>query len=150
MVLTQTIRFSQNQGRFYERSPRKMPMLNINQDRNSFVARCGEVAFISLCVCMWVSASQRIPLFALARNPHKGLAREISYETGRRGGKARSQRVNRTKTLVTVGERRRSERSGCWRRSWVQWTQKPGQPTQEDESALLVAVWEFRSDTRSR
>ena len=27
----------------------------------------------------------------LARNPHKGLAREISYETGRRREKARSQ-----------------------------------------------------------
>ena len=29
--------------------------------------------------------------FVLVRNPHKGLAREISNETGRRPGKARSQ-----------------------------------------------------------
>ena len=40
---------------------------------------------------VWVSANQRIPLSALVRNLHKGLAREISYETGRCWGKARSQ-----------------------------------------------------------
>ena len=38
-----------------------------------------------------MSASQRIPLSVLARNSHKGLSREISSETGRRRGKARSQ-----------------------------------------------------------
>ena len=37
------------------------------------------------CVWVWVSASQRIPLSVLARNPHKGLARKISHETARRG-----------------------------------------------------------------
>ena len=40
---------------------------------------------------MWVSANQRIPLSVLARNLHKGLVHEISYETGRRRGKLRSQ-----------------------------------------------------------
>ena len=43
-----------------------------------------------LWVWAWVSASQRIPSSRLVRNPHKGLACEISYETGRRRGKARS------------------------------------------------------------
>ena len=37
-----------------------------------------------------VRASQ-IPLSVLVRNPHKGLTFEISYETRRRQGKARSQ-----------------------------------------------------------
>ena len=37
------------------------------------------VATVSVCV----RASQRIHLSVLARNPHKGLAREISHETGR-------------------------------------------------------------------
>ena len=40
---------------------------------------------------MWVSASQRIPLSALARNAQKVLACEISYETGKRWEKARFQ-----------------------------------------------------------
>ena len=35
-------------------------------------------------------------------------------------------------------------------RSWDLWTQKPGQPAREDDSAFQVAVWKFRSDTRSR
>ena len=65
-----------------------------------------------LWVLVWVSASQRIPLFALKRNPHKGVAREISCETGRRRRKARSQTseqkkaVNRSRGKATVRERR--------------------------------------------
>ena len=53
------------------------------------------------------------------------------------------------KELATVRERRRSERGSFWRRSWDLWTQRPGQPAWEDESAFLVAVWEFFSNTRS-
>ena len=37
------------------------------------------VAFVSV----GLGASKRIPLSVLARNPHRGLAREISHETGR-------------------------------------------------------------------
>ena len=63
-----------------------------------------------LWVWVWVSASQSIPLSVFARNPHKGLAREISYEIGRRRGKARSQsieqrRVSDRQGKVTVRER---------------------------------------------
>ena len=60
---------------------------------------------------VWVSASQRIPSSVLVRNPHKWLSREISYETWRRQGKARSQgsqqkrAVNRSWGKVTVRER---------------------------------------------
>ena len=38
-------------------------------------------------VSVGVGTIQRIPLSVLARNPHKGLAREISHETGRGRGK---------------------------------------------------------------
>ena len=40
---------------------------------------------------MGVGEPQSEDSFVLARNPRKELAREISYETGRRRGKARSQ-----------------------------------------------------------
>ena len=41
------------------------------------------VAFVSV----GVGASQKIPSSVLARNPHRGLMREISHETGRERGK---------------------------------------------------------------
>ena len=99
---------------------------------------------------LWMSASQKIPLSGLAQNLDKGLAREISYETGRRRGKARSQSCQQ-KIWVSdsQGKAMIKERGDCWRRCWDQWTEKPGQPTREDESAFLVAVWEFCSSTRS-
>ena len=65
-----------------------------------------------LWVWVWVNASQRIPLSVLVRNQHKGLAHEISHETGRRRGKARSKdsqqkkAVNWSRGKVTVRERR--------------------------------------------
>ena len=37
-----------------------------------------------LWVLVWVNASQRIPLSAMARNQQKGLVCEISYVTRRR------------------------------------------------------------------
>ena len=37
-------------------------------------------------------ASQRIYLSVLARSPHKGLAHEISHETGKKTKEGRSQR----------------------------------------------------------
>ena len=60
-----------------------------------------------LWVWVWGSSSQRIPLSALERNPHKGLAREISYETGRRRGKARpTEKRSDCQEKATVRERR--------------------------------------------
>ena len=59
---------------------------------------------------VWVSASQSVPLSVLARNPHKGLTREISYETGRRRMKARSQGREQKKGVErrqSIGESRR-------------------------------------------
>ena len=44
---------------------------------------------------VWVSASQKIPLSVLARNPHKGLAHKISHET-KRGQVKESPRVKRS------------------------------------------------------
>ena len=67
-----------------------------------------DVGHSFLLVWVWVSASQRIPLSALARNPHKGLARKISNETGRRQEKVRSQ--GSQEELAAVRERRRSEK----------------------------------------
>ena len=64
------------------------------------MARCW--AFI---VWVWVSASQRILLSVLAWNPHKGLTREISYETGRRREKARSP-GSQQKKVVSDGKRK--------------------------------------------
>ena len=57
-----------------------------------------------------VCTSQRIPLSVLARNPDKVLAREISCETGKRQGKARSQsseqrRVSDSRERATVRKR---------------------------------------------
>ena len=52
------------------------------------------VAFVSVGV--GVGASQRIPLSILAWNPHKGLAREISYKTGRRRGRSQKRRNQST------------------------------------------------------
>ncbi len=63
------------------------------------------VAFVSVGVGL--GASQRIPLSVLARIPHKGLVREISYETGIRRGKARSQ-GNEEKAV-----NRREQKSNC-------------------------------------
>ena len=61
---------------------------------------------------VWVSASQRSPLSVLVRNPHRRFVRKISYETGRRRGKARSQgsqqkrAVSDSRGKVTFRERR--------------------------------------------
>ena len=57
---------------------------------------------------VWVSASQRIPLFVLARNPHKGPTRKISFETGRRQGKVRS-----------LGSQQKRAVNGSWRKVMV-------------------------------
>ena len=75
------------------------------------------VAFVSV----GVGASQRIPLSVLTRNPHIGLAREISHETGRRWkketiekgraeqGSQQERAVSRRELLIEVGRSRRSE-----------------------------------------
>ena len=55
-------------------------------------------------IWVWVCTSQRIPLSVLARNPHKGRAHEITYETGRRRGKARSQGRKQKKAVNRTGQ----------------------------------------------
>ena len=47
------------------------------------------------CVGVGVGESQSEDPFVLARNLHKGFAHEISQETGRGGGKERSQENSR-------------------------------------------------------
>ena len=49
-----------------------------------------------LCAC--AGASQTIHLSVLARNPHKGLVREISHETGRERGKEGPREERRTQS----------------------------------------------------
>ena len=61
------------------------------------------VAFIFVCV----GAGQRIPLSALARNPHKGPEGEISRETGSGGGKE-CPREDRERQLTKEGRREQS------------------------------------------
>ena len=102
--------------------------------RDVIVARW--VAFISV----GVGECHLEDSFVLARNPYKGLAPEISYETGRRWGKARfkgNQRkngVSDSRGKATVRERRLlSVKVG------------PVDPEAGSASAFLVAVWEFSS-----
>ena len=79
------------------------------QDINPFIKNFGTVVGIHSVGVVWVSASQRIPLSVLVRNPHKVLD-EISYKIGRRQRKARSQNsqqigVSDSQGKLTVRER---------------------------------------------
>ena len=65
------------------------------------------VVFVSLCV--GVGASQRIPLTVLAWNPHKGLAREISHETGRGRGKEVKRRRRTEKSTGECSQQKSEE-----------------------------------------
>ena len=96
------------------------------------------------CWCGWAPVRKFFCLLKRETNT-KGLYAKFptrpEEDEERQGPRA----VNRREELVTVRERRRSEK-----RSWDLWTQKPGRPAREDESVFLIAVWEFCSDTRSR
>ena len=74
------------------------------------------------CVGVSVGASQRIPLSVLRRNPHKGLAREISHETGRgrwkEGPRVEQRRgqdreVERTDQSTEQGSQQKSGEADC-------------------------------------
>ena len=69
------------------------------KDHQLTVTLC--LTFVKL-VC--VGASQRIPLSALARNPHKGPEREIFHETGSGQGKE-SPREDRESELTKESRR---------------------------------------------
>ena len=63
--------------------------------------------------------------------------------------------INRKKELATVKERRWSQKSGCWARSWDLWTQRPGQRAREDvsvPSSCVVILFEYMhvSDTETQ
>ena len=128
------------------------------------------VAFVSVSV--GVGDSQRIPLSVLARNPHKGLACEISHETGRRRGRARSQdrpgqltekkkagnrAVDRRKQSTEQSSQQEKGVSRSRRRPTV-WERRLLEPV--DPGAKLVnergwvsvpvAMLKFRSNKRSR
>ena len=66
------------------------------------------MAFVSV----GVGATQRILLSVLARNPHKGLAREISHETGRERGKQGPRAVERRRQNRAVDRREQSVEVG--------------------------------------
>ena len=115
-------------------------------------------------VSLYVGASLRTPLSVLARNPHKGLAPEISHETGMTS-EERSQRqwagdvsqemdtVSRREQKRLVyrtgqsGDESRAERRPVNRSQYAAARtvdlQMPGWPRPEDKSSLLVAFWEF-------
>ena len=120
-------------------TPRRFP-------RKMDLSTCGTIVVIR-----FVGERQSENSFVyFARNPHKGLAHIISYETERRRGKARSQSseqigVSDSQGKATVREREVLDKA----RSWELWTQKPGQQMREDVSAFLLAVWEFLSGTRN-
>ena len=78
--------------------------------------------------CVGVGASQRIPLSVLARNPHNGLAREISHGTGRGRGKEGPRAELWSWQNKSVS--RREQVLGLW-------TQTPGWPMWEDKSWWL-------------
>ena len=90
----------------------------------------------SVSVCM--GASQRTPLSVLARNLHKGLAREISHETGRTR-EGRSQR--------SVGRRGQSREGQSAeetsRQNRVRRWESGREETSQQKSALQGALWEF-------
>ena len=90
-----------------------------------------------VCVCVWydvwhsfllvwVRASQKIPLSVLARNTHKGLAREISYETGRRRGKAKSQSSQQQST--EEGSQQKSGKAAVREGRWLSEELEPVDP----------------------
>ena len=76
---------------------------------------CGTMAGIGLVGVGAVSTSQRLLLHIFARNPHKGLAREISYETARGRGKA----TVRERRLLKQGVRTCGSRSQVRQRERV-------------------------------
>ena len=104
-----------------------------------------------LFLWVWVSANQKISLSVLARNPHKGLSREISHETGR-GREKEGSRENRTeesrekncqqKRVEQGSQQKNAGSRACGHRGRV------GQ--RERMSAFLMALWEFRSNIRLR
>ena len=119
------------------------------------------VASVSLCV----GASQGNPLSVLARNPHKGLAREISHETGRtregrsqgsvdrrgqsregdsqQNGAAKTSRQNRSVKRWEQDRDETTQQKSETRLLWPVDLQMPVWPTQEDKSAFLEAYGSF-------
>ena len=103
----------------------------------------------SVCEC------QSENLFVcLARNPHKGPAREISHEIGRtREGRSQRQsdeRAFKRRTICwreqqrPVGMRGQSREEGHSQQKGEQKRQSTEMKAgREDKSALLVALWEF-------
>ena len=85
---------------------------------------------------VWISASKKISLSVLARNPHKGLAREISHETGR----------GRVKESPRAEQRKRAEQRSQQNRAVDRREQEL--EFLEDELAFVVTLWKFRSNTR--
>ena len=90
------------------------------------------------------------PLSVLARNPHKGLAREIFHETGRGRGKeglrdSRQERAVKSRSVKRIeqGREETSQQKSERRLLRPVDIQMPGWPTREDKSALLVACGSF-------
>ena len=95
------------------------------------------------------------PLSVLARNPHKGLVREISHETGRGWGKEGPRDSRQARAVKRRGSTDQSRHQTSRQKSREadgreRPLKMPGWPTRENEPAFLMALWESRSSTRSR
>ena len=78
---------------------------------------CDTMGGIRFCGC--VGASQRIPLSVLAWNPHKGLACEITYETGRGRGKKGPRKNRRNQSIDQGSQQKRAGAMACGLRGRV-------------------------------
>ena len=111
------------------------------------VARCG----YSLCDCWWVSVRGSLSLF-FVRNPHKRQAREISHETGKDERRKITELSRRNQSTEVDITGQSTEVSGS--RQSREERRFLGPVDSVARLAIvrefLVALWEFRSNTRSR
>ena len=102
------------------------------QEPMYYVARCW-----GFVVWVWVSASQKIPLSVLARNPHKGFACEISHETGRgRGPRLNRRKLNRIGQSAGESSRQKSGEADGQRKSTARTCGSRGRVGQREKMSL--------------
>ena len=152
------IEFSKLKSSFL--SPRLVAFVNLK----SLVCPTIETRWMAF-VSVGVGASQTIPLSVLQRNQHKGLAREISHETGRtREGRSPRSVSRRDRSREGHSQEKRAAETSRQNRSVKRWEsgrkktsqqkserwllrpvnlQMPAWATRELKSAFIVALWEF-------
>ena len=81
-----------------------------------------------------MGASQRIPLSVLARNPHKGIAREIFHESGRGRGKEGPRDSVSWREQKGPGQ----SREGGSREKWAEQTSRENRAVDRSQEKLTV------------